>query len=321
MGTNPAKSAENAHRAQHRPVEWVTWIEANEFCQKLTEMEQGEPWARKGWAFRLPTEAEWEFAARAGAETPFAFGDQIIFERHALFNWSEDDPRGVLSADRDPAKLPKAPLFPQEVGKTEPNRFGLCDLHGNVAEWCLDWYRPVYRGGGGQGPDRPRGRRPARDPRRLVPDERDRDAHRGTRRAPPQRAPRRRGVPGGVCAGGEVVGAVLHRSVPHLPSCGRMQHHGRLAMKSYQISLPDEIASFVDRVLAEKKWDTIDSFVAYALLQVESELRLEEFHDLDSLRKAVQIGIDQADRGELVDGPTVMKRLRDKLEAARKQPT
>lgn len=144
MGTNPAKSAQNAHRAQHRPVEWVSWEEAVEFCRKLTEIERGEAWARKGWAFRLPTEAEWEYAARAGAETPFAFGDQIIHERHALFLWSEDDPRGVLLADRDPSKPPKGALFPLDIGKTEPNRFGLCDLHGNVGEWCLDWYRPIY---------------------------------------------------------------------------------------------------------------------------------------------------------------------------------
>jgi eukaryotic-like serine/threonine-protein kinase len=144
MGMNPAKSAQNAHRAQQRPVEWVSWDDAAEFCKKLTELERGEPWARKGWAFRLPTEAEWEYAARAGSETPFAFGDQIIHERHALFRWSEDDPRGVLPTDRDPAKPPKPALFPLEIGKTEPNRFGLCDLHGNVAEWCLDWYRPIY---------------------------------------------------------------------------------------------------------------------------------------------------------------------------------
>jgi formylglycine-generating enzyme required for sulfatase activity len=155
MGTNPSNSPKNAHRAQHLPVEQVTWDQANEFCKKLTEMERGEPWARKGWAFRLPTEAEWEFAARAGAETPFAFGDQIIYERHALFRWSEDDPRGVLSGEVDPAKPPKGSLFPLEIGKTEPNRFGLCDLHGNVAEWCLDRYRPVYEAGAAADPTGP----------------------------------------------------------------------------------------------------------------------------------------------------------------------
>jgi hypothetical protein len=85
--------------------------------------------------------------------------------------------------------------------------------------------------------------------------------------------------------------------------------------------LPNELAAFVDRAVAAKEWDTIDDLVAYALLRVETELALEGDADVDSLRKAVQVGIDQADRGELVDGPAVMKRLRDKLEAARKQPT
>ena len=90
-------------------------------------------------------------------------------------------------------------------------------------------------------------------------------------------------------------------------------------MKTYQITLPDEIAAFVDRVLAEKKWDDVDHLVMYALGYVEAELEADADQDIDALRKAVQIGIDQADRGELIDGEIVMKRLRDKLEAARAQ--
>jgi len=144
MGTSPSKSALLAARAQNRPVEWVSWDEANDFCKKLTEMERGQPWARRGWAFRLPTEAEWEYAARGGTDTPYAFGDQIIYEKQALFRWSDDDPRGMLASDRDPSNVPKDARFALEVGTTEPNRFGLGDMHGNVAEWCLDWYKPGY---------------------------------------------------------------------------------------------------------------------------------------------------------------------------------
>jgi hypothetical protein len=92
-------------------------------------------------------------------------------------------------------------------------------------------------------------------------------------------------------------------------------------MKTYQITLTDEFAAFVDRVLAEKKWDDVDHLVMYALGYVEAELEADAHQDIDALRKAVQIGIDQADRGELVDGEITMKRLRDKLEAARKQPS
>jgi hypothetical protein len=88
-------------------------------------------------------------------------------------------------------------------------------------------------------------------------------------------------------------------------------------MKTYQITLPDDIAAFVDRVLAEKEWDDVDHLIMYALGYVESELASDADVNLDELRKAVQVGIDQADRGELVDGETTMKRLRDKLEKAR----
>jgi Arc/MetJ-type ribon-helix-helix transcriptional regulator len=92
-------------------------------------------------------------------------------------------------------------------------------------------------------------------------------------------------------------------------------------MKTYQVTLPDEFAAFVDRLLAEKKWDDLDQLIAYALLQVQDELEVDGGTDTAALRKAVQVGVEQADRGELIDGEATMKRLRDKLEAARKQPT
>jgi formylglycine-generating enzyme required for sulfatase activity len=88
----------------------------------------------------LPTEAEWEYAARAGTETPFAFGDTIQFEKQGMFLPAADDTLGIGGA--------KKSEFPQDVGKTEPNRFGLFDMHGNVAEWCLDWYKAGFPGDG-----------------------------------------------------------------------------------------------------------------------------------------------------------------------------
>lgn len=90
-------------------------------------------------------------------------------------------------------------------------------------------------------------------------------------------------------------------------------------MKTYQVTLPDEIAAFVERVLADKTWDSADHLIAYALMQTEAELKGEA--TTEAVRNAVRVGIEQADRGELTDGPAVLKRLRDKLEAARKQPT
>ena len=93
-------------------------------------------------------------------------------------------------------------------------------------------------------------------------------------------------------------------------------------MKSFQVTLPDEIAAFVDRFLAEKQWDTVDNLIAYALLLVENELRLDEDTDLDALRKAIQIGVDQADRGEVAEldmkevWERAMKRLAERQETA-----
>lgn len=90
-------------------------------------------------------------------------------------------------------------------------------------------------------------------------------------------------------------------------------------MKTYQIALPDEVAAFVDRVLAEKKWDAVEDLVTYALGYVEAELEADSDVDIGALRKAVQIGIDQADRGECVelDMEAVLAKARARLEAAR----
>ena len=90
-------------------------------------------------------------------------------------------------------------------------------------------------------------------------------------------------------------------------------------MKTYQIALPDEVAAFVDRVLAEKKWDAVEDLVTYALGYVEAELEADSDVDIGALRKAVQIGIDQADRGECVelDMEAVLAKARARLEVAR----
>ncbi len=138
MGYNPSRSSKRVAQHARRPVELISWEEAMEFCRRLTEREKNEPWARPGWGYRLPTEAEWEYAARGGSPSPFAFGNILQFGRQAIFQPVEDDP---LQTGGDPAQPPE---FPESVGQTQPNRFGLHDLHGNVAEWCLDWYAPRY---------------------------------------------------------------------------------------------------------------------------------------------------------------------------------
>jgi antitoxin ParD1/3/4 len=85
-------------------------------------------------------------------------------------------------------------------------------------------------------------------------------------------------------------------------------------MKTYQVTLPDEFAAFVDRMIAEGKWDSVDYLVMAGLARLMTEVDHEEIVDKEWLRKQIQIGIDQLDRGEGVDGPAFMARLREKLQ-------
>jgi formylglycine-generating enzyme required for sulfatase activity len=117
MGRNPAcfKGAAN-------PVEEVSWKDATEFCSRLSEMD--------GAKYRLPTEAEWEYACRAGSTTPFYFG-RTISRQQANFDGRYPQGDGRKGEDRE-TTIP--------VGRFAPNAFGLYDMHGNVWEWCQDWY-------------------------------------------------------------------------------------------------------------------------------------------------------------------------------------
>ena len=111
MGTNPSHV-----RGPRRPVHEVTWHEAREFCRRLS--------LREGSVYRLPTEAEWEHACRAGGTTKYCFGDSSA--RLADYAWFA----------RNNAEGPHA------VGQRKPNAWGLHDMHGNVWEWCGDWFGP-----------------------------------------------------------------------------------------------------------------------------------------------------------------------------------
>ena len=110
-------------------VVFVNWHEATEFCQWLSEKE-GRP-------YRLPTEAEWEYACRAGTTTPFSTGNELpenIAERAGI-SWFPDPVRSS----------PEKDVVPLTVGQTGSNPWGLMDMHGNVEEWCADWYGPYPR--------------------------------------------------------------------------------------------------------------------------------------------------------------------------------
>ena len=122
MGNNPSK-----FKGDQLPVETVSWDEAVEFCKRLSEMPEEKKAGRK---YRLPTEAEWEYACRAGTTTPFHFGSQLN-GRQA--NCDGTKPYGTET---------KGPYLENtsSVGTYPANAWGLYDMHGNVWEWCSDWY-------------------------------------------------------------------------------------------------------------------------------------------------------------------------------------
>jgi formylglycine-generating enzyme required for sulfatase activity/dipeptidyl aminopeptidase/acylaminoacyl peptidase len=128
MGWNPSRVGSADH-----PVNRVTWPDAVEFCAKLAALSAEQQAGRK---YRLPTEAEWEYGCRAGTTTPFNFGAAI---GGVLANFDARVPHGPL---------PQQPIIGSttKVGSYLPNDFGLYDMHGNVKEWCADWYDPNYYG-------------------------------------------------------------------------------------------------------------------------------------------------------------------------------
>ena len=139
MGTNPsyfscsddASGCVAGEDTGRFPVERVTWADAVEFCRRLSAM----PAERSaGRHYRLPTEAEWEYSCRAGTTTPFHFGS-VLDGRQA--NCDGNRPYGTSA---------KGPYLerPTVVGSYSANAFGLYDMHGNVWEWCSDWYDSNY---------------------------------------------------------------------------------------------------------------------------------------------------------------------------------
>jgi len=111
-----------------RPVEQVSWEDAIEFCKRLRK--------RTGQNYSLPSEAQWEYACRAGSATPFHFWETISPE---LANY-----KGILTYGDGPTGEHRVQTTP--VGRFLANAWGLQDMHGNVWEWCLDQWHPSYEG-------------------------------------------------------------------------------------------------------------------------------------------------------------------------------
>jgi sulfatase modifying factor 1 len=145
MGTAPWKKedAEYVNEGANFPAMYVTWDDAGAFCLKLTGQERNAGRLPPGWEFTLPTEAQWEYACRAGTTTAFSFGDDE--SKLGQFGWFRDDRRPQRSAGPD--WNPRTYEWAQLVGRRKPNPWGLYDMHGNVHEWCRDGYSVKLPGG------------------------------------------------------------------------------------------------------------------------------------------------------------------------------
>ena len=118
------------------PAYWITFDAAEAFCARLTERARSTGAIGGRWAFRIPTEAQWEYACRAGTTTATAFGN-VLHREDANFGGAP-----LAGGRGGPAPGKATP-----VGSYRPNPWGLCDMHGNVFEWCRDWYHTRLPGG------------------------------------------------------------------------------------------------------------------------------------------------------------------------------
>jgi formylglycine-generating enzyme required for sulfatase activity len=121
MGSNPSY-----FQGGNLPVETVSWHEAVAYCAGLTERERSAGRLPAGWAYRLPTEAEYEYACRAGSTNRFSYGDDPGYTQVGNYAWYLDNSSYTTHA----------------VGGKLPNRWGLYDMRGNVSEWVQDWDGP-----------------------------------------------------------------------------------------------------------------------------------------------------------------------------------
>jgi formylglycine-generating enzyme required for sulfatase activity len=118
------------------PAYWINFEEAERFCGALTDHARRSSALPATWEFRLPTEAQWEYACRAGTVTATAFGNRLG-RRQANFGGAP-----LNGGDNGPAERRAT-----KVGSYPANPWGICDMHGNVFEWCRDWYHEQLPGG------------------------------------------------------------------------------------------------------------------------------------------------------------------------------
>jgi formylglycine-generating enzyme required for sulfatase activity len=123
-------------------VENVSWSEAVDFCRRLTDRERGRGTLPPGFEYALPSEAQWEYACRAGTTTAYSFGDDpALLHLHGNYN---DKSGGSIDADteHDDGFERTAPVGSYKAKEIKPNAWGFHDMHGNVNEWCAEALDP-----------------------------------------------------------------------------------------------------------------------------------------------------------------------------------
>ncbi len=133
MKTEPWKGNRLTREGADFPATCVSWDDATAFCRKLTDQERKASRLSKDWEYTLPTEAQWERACRARTRTKFSFGD-------------DDSKLGDYAWFAANARM-AGENYAHQVGQKKPNPWGLCDMHGNVWEWCRDVFADKLPGG------------------------------------------------------------------------------------------------------------------------------------------------------------------------------
>jgi len=133
MQTTPWRGQDYVREGDDYAATYVSWKDAMSFCEKLTQQEQIAGRLPLGWKYTLPTEAQWEYASRSGTKTPFSFGD----DHSELGKYAWFDGNAWYAEQK----------YARPVGQKRANPWGLYDMHGNVFEWCRDWYTRDLAGG------------------------------------------------------------------------------------------------------------------------------------------------------------------------------
>jgi formylglycine-generating enzyme required for sulfatase activity len=133
MHTTPWKGKKRIREGRDYPATYVSWESASRYLETLTAAEHSAGRLPAGWTYTLPTEAQWEYACRAGTRSRFSFGDNASALKE--YAWFKENTKDVAESHA------------HQVAAKKPNPWGFYDMHGNVEEWCRDRYAPDLPGG------------------------------------------------------------------------------------------------------------------------------------------------------------------------------